>query len=412
LWVAVVVGVCVLAQALAPSRALASARAHVAVLSHGSWSWFADPRAVQLGNKVFVGWIDWRGEIKVGAYDPNFGTLGTYTLAYLFHDDHGDPSILVEPDDRLTVFWSAHNGSHMYYRTTRRPADIRRWGPVRHVVSHLPGILGFTYPNPVLLPDEGNKLYLFWRGSDWSQEYATRTANGQWRSAHRVIALPGQRPYMKVDSDGRDTIGLAFTNGHPREQITSIFYAAYRHGSLWHANGRWISRLDHAPIAPQQGDLVYNGGATHVASWVWDVAFDRRQRPVIVYATFPSTQNHAYWYAAFDGRRWVSHFLTFAGPTISPTTIEQQYSAGITLDHSNPSIVYLSKRVGDRFEIERWATPNGGSSWRHEIVVRDGSDNVRPVVPRHPRGTHTGLLWLVGYYGSYTNYRTSVAYMR
>jgi hypothetical protein len=108
LWVAVVPALCVLAQALAlaPSRAEASARAHIAVLSHGSWSWFADPRAVQLGNKVFVGWIDWRGEIKIVAYDPEFGTLGTYTLAYLFHDDHGrpvDPRRAGPSPDRLLV---------------------------------------------------------------------------------------------------------------------------------------------------------------------------------------------------------------------------------------------------------------------------------------------------------------------
>ena len=350
--------------------------------------------------------------MKIGSYDPDFGALRSYTLGYLYHDDHGNPSILVEPHHRLTVFWSAHDGSQLYYRTSRRPADIRRWGPVRRVISHLPGRLGFTYPNPVLLPDEGNKVYLFWRGADWGQDYATRAPSGHWGAAHQLVSLPGQRPYVKVDSDGHDTIGLAFTNGHPRERITSIYYAAYRHGSLWHAGGSWISRLDHAPIAPGQADLVYDGGRTGVSGWVWDVGFDSRRRPVIVYATFPTTQNHAYWYAALNGRRWVSHFLTLAGPTISPATIEGQYSGGIALDHSDPSIVYLSKKVGGRFQIERWATRNGGYSWRHATVVRNGRDNLRPVVPRHAGGRRPGLLWLVGYYGSYTSYRTSIAFMR
>jgi hypothetical protein len=104
--------------------------------------------------------------------------------------------------------------------------------------------------------------------------------------------------------------------------------------------------------------------------------------------------------------------MTFAGPSISPGTIEQQYSAGITLDHSNPSIVYLSHKVATHFNIERWMTPNGGNSWTHSTVVSDGQDNVRPIVPRGWTNGPIGLVWLRGYYGSYTTYKTSISYLR
>ena len=158
---------------------------------------------------------------------------------------------------------------------------------------------------------------------------------------------------------------------------------------------------------------MYSGAKRHVSSWVWDVALDSRQQPVIVYATFPSVRNHAYWYARWNGQRWVSHFMTFAGPTISPGTIETEYSGGIALDHSDPSIVYLSRKVNGSFEIEKWDTANGGHTWHHSTIVRTpGAANVRPIVPR---GDGTGLiklLWLHGHYISYTAYRTSIAYLR
>lgn len=394
----------------------AGARAQFGTFGRGSWCWFADPRAVHLvkpRDQTVAAWINWRGAIVVGSYDRDLGRVRTHVVGYQARDDHSSPSILVEPRGRLSVFWSGHDGPKLKYRTTLRPGDIDRWGPLRLVHSGLPGGRGFTYPNPQTLPAEGNRLYLFWRGSDWGQDYATRTPTGRWSPARRLIANPGERPYVKVDSDGRDAIALAFTDGHPREMTTSIYFAAYRKGWLRTAAGRRITRMGQRPIAPREASLVYNGPAAHASGWVWDVAFDRHHRPVIVYATFPAGGDHRYYYARFDGHHWISHFLTDGGPTISPGTIEQQYSGGLTLDHRRPGTVYLSRRVSGWYEIERWTTPDGGNSWHHVTVVRTpGQDDVRPVVPHGPDGGPIELLWLHGDYRSYTRYRTSIAFER
>jgi hypothetical protein len=391
-------------------------RSPLGTWGHGSWSWFGDPRAVYVAgqyDEVFAGWLDWSGHVTIGAYDPQFGVSSTHVIGHLLSDDHSAPSIFVEPDKRLTAFWSAHNGARMYYRSTLRPEDISAWGPLQHVPDNVKGSLGFTYPNPVLLPAENDKLYLFWRGGDWSADYATRTLDGHWTRGHELIRVPGQRPYVKIDSNGRDEIVLAFTNGHPRNVLTSIYYAAYRDGALRKASGRLIVRIGSGPIAAQQADLVYNAHVTHVPAWVWDVALDSRGRPVIVYATFPSNRHHEYWYADWTGTRWVSHLLAIGGGTISPGTIEFEYSGGIGLDHSDPSIVYLSRQVPGGYEIERWTTSDGGVRWRHTVVVpASGTDNVRPVVPRGWDRGPMSVLWLRGHYGSYTRYRTSVDYLR
>lgn len=407
------------ASATGPSPAGSSASAAVGSFGtwdRGSWCWFADPRAVRVVGRydqTFVGWIDWGGTVMVGAYDSTFGVTRRHVVGHLDHDDHGSPSIFVEPDKRLTVFFSGHDGSAMYYRTTLRPEDISAWGPIQQLPVHMPGALGFTYPNPVALPAEGNRLYLFWRGATWSADYATRSLDGRWSQGHELISKPGERPYVKVASNGNDEIALAFTNGHPRERKTSLYYAAYRSGALWTASGRRIASVNQLPIAPRQADLIYDGNATGISSWVWDVALDSHGYPVIVYATFPSAQRHLYWYARFNGRRWVSHYMTVGGPTISPDTIEIEYSGGMALDHSNPSVVYVSRKVQGWYEIERWVTPDGGASWTHTTVVRTpGADNVRPVIARGSDGGPMSLLWLHGHYGDYTDYRTSVSFLR
>jgi hypothetical protein len=102
--------------------------------------------------------------------------------------------------------------------------------------------------------------------------------------------------------------------------------------------------------------------------------------------------------------------MTFAGGSISPTTIEYEYSGGITLDHSDPGIVYLSRETAGGWDIERWVTHDGGDTWSHRVVVpSDGLDNVRPVVPRG--GGPIQVLFLRGDYRSYTTYRTSIAFL-
>ena len=59
-----------------------------------------------------------------------------------------------------------------------------------------------------------------------------------------------------------DTIHFAFTQGHPRNVVSNIYYARYRAGSLFRANGTRDRVLANAPIAPSQADVVYNAAAT------------------------------------------------------------------------------------------------------------------------------------------------------
>jgi hypothetical protein len=402
----------------------APAPAAVGTLGSGAWCWFSDPRAIEVDDSTYVGWLSTTGAVVVAEYtqqpanagDPVVSTAKETTdvVGWLYHDDHGSPSLLAEPDGRITVFFSSHNGVYTYYRTTTTPGEITAWGPVEKINSDIKGTKGVTYTNPNLLPAEDNKLYLFWRDQTYGQAYATRTVSGTWSAARPLIVQRGERPYLKTATNGSDTIGLAYTNGHPRETLANIYYAEYRHGWLVHANGSRIKPLSSAPIKPSQGDLVYDAAKTHVSAWVWDIAFDPRSRPVIVYATFPSKDNAQYWYANWTGHRWVSHFMTNAGGSISPPTIEQQYSGGITLDHSDTNIVYLSREVDGGFDLERWTTDDGGHDWKHTTVVpaTKGVDNVRPVVPRGWTSGPMGVLWLRGDYGSYTTYKTAIAYLQ
>ena len=379
----------------------------------GAWSWFGDPRAVYHAGahrRSYIGWDATDGSIQVASYDHDTGQQVIATLKARFQiDDHDNPSILVLPDARLMVFWSAHIGERMFYRTSLRPEDVTAWGAEHTIPTNTPGSFGYTYPNPVQLTAERNRIYLFWRGGNFNPTMSTSDNGGStWSAARTLISNPGQRPYVKFASNDRDTIAMAFTEAHPRDRHTSIYYAEYRAGALHRADGSTIASMADLPITLAAAEKVYDAGTGGAKAWVHDVALDADGRPVIVYATFPTDADHRYHYARWDGTRWNDQELTRAGGSMNLDPREPNYSGGITLDHENPSTVYLSRQVKGVFEIEVWRTPDHGATWSSLPLTTGSGGNYRPISPRGQRGEDLDVVWMHGGYRSYTHFQTGV----
>jgi hypothetical protein len=380
----------------------------------GAWCWFGDPRAVyHVGahRRTYVGWVNGGGDIQVASYDHDTGQRVVATVRANFQiDDHAAPSLLMRPDGHLMVFWSAHFGSAMYYRRAVNPEDISSWGPERTVPTNTPGTYGYTYPNPMQLSAEGNRIWLLWRGGNFNPTFSTSTDGLSWAPARTMISVPGQRPYVKVASNEVDTFHMAFTEAHPRNLRTSIYYARYRAGNLYRANGSLIEPASQLPFTPAQADKVYDAAAHGgVKAWIHDIAFDSAGRPVVVFATFPSSTDHRYHYARWTGTRWEDHEFTRAGGTMSGSPSEPNYSGGITLDHADPTRVFLAKQVNGVFEIQVWRTTDGGHTWIQRVVTTaSGRGNYRAIRPRGQPGTDMDVVWMRGGYPSFTDYRTAI----
>jgi hypothetical protein len=388
--------------------AAASAGAAEQPVGDGAWSWFGDPRALTHDGRTYVGWVDQEGDIKVSSHDHATGERVTAVLqARLNQDDHANPSLLVRPDGRLVVFYSRHVGPSMHYRVSSQPADVRSWEAPQTIPTNTPGIRGYTYPNPIRLADEG-ATYLFWRGGNYNPTFSVQQAGETtWSQARTLITMPGERPYVKYDSSGGDTIHVAYTDAHPSEfGDVNIYYARIRDGRIEHADGDDIGPLT-TPISPGDGDVVFNQLED---AWVHDVAADSTGNPVIVFASFPSNSDHRYQYARWTGSAWEVHQITPAGGTFREDGGSPLYSGGLTLDHEDPSRVYLSRQTGpSTWQAETWTTPDGGTSWSSQ-VLSSGGKNVRPVSPRgmSASGGDMSVIWMKGGYPSYVAYDTAI----
>lgn len=398
-----------------PPRAAAQASPERSVsLGSGAWSWFSDPRAVHhrgRHRRTYVGWIDGRGSVVVASMDLDTGARRKAILKReMQRDDHINPSLHVRADGRIMAFYGPHGGprAKMYYRVTRRPEDITSWGPTHTMSTNSRGTHGFCYSNPLQL---GGWTYVFWRGGNLQPTYSRSSDGGRtWSRAREMISAvdgratrPYMRPYVKYATDG-GKIHLAFTETNPGTLDTSIHYAAYRNNGYYRANGTLIGSASTGPLRPRAAEKLYDAKRQGGKAWIYDVAHDGHGRPVVVYAEIRSSSDHRYHYARWTGRRWLDRTL------VSTSSLRDDYSPGISLDHDDPSIAYLSRKVAGKREVEIWATADGGQTWAHRPVTRSSTvDNIRPISPRRlPAGEDLEVLWMRGAYPSFTTYATTI----
>jgi rhamnogalacturonyl hydrolase YesR len=176
--------------------------------------------------------------------------------------------------------------------------------------------------------------------------------------------------------------------------------------------------MTNLPIQQETVPKAYNGIINNQRSWIWDIALNAKNHPIIVYSTLPEETKHIYHYGIWNGKSWTNTKLCNAGSAF-PRFIrpkdkrdpEPHYSGGITLDHSNPNIVYLSRPHHNRFEIEKWTTKDNGNTFSQQSVTAHSlKDNVRPVVVRNaPVSISSRLLWMqINHYQHYSNYNASI----
>ncbi len=403
---------------------------YVRIAEDGAWCWFGDPRAVYHDGQVFTGWVSRDGSIRVASYDVARRLIQRTNLhPQLEADDHNNPSLLVRPDGRILVAWSRHARDDMYLAVSKRPGEIYEFEPPRRILlnsreankhCYAGGQDSYTYPSLFHLSLE-RRLYLGWRGLDfkpnlsWSDDYGRTWAPG------RIYIVPGktylnQRPYMKIASNGADTLHFAFTDGHPRnEPENSVYYARLTRGEFQRADGSLISKLQDVPFDGRRADVVYDARRTREKAWIWDVAADAAGRPAIVYVRFPSDTDHRYHYARWDGARWHDHEIARGGGWFPETPAgqverEPNYSGGLVLDNGDPDVVHVSIPVEGVREIERWKTSDLGASWsKLPITTRSKRDNIRPFTIRNAPAAGPRVLWMsLRRYTHYTDFDAEI----
>lgn len=362
-------------------------------------------------DKTYIGAINSKGAAVIESYDHNTGILsGPYFLSTLGVDDHNHVNILVRNDGKILAFYSAHNGGSAYCRVSTNVEDASAWGGEIDINSDGDTI---SYPSPVQLSGESNKLYCFYRapvGASLHRTlcFKTSTDGGLTWSAQTALCQlllddsGAAFTYFHLVQNGTDRIDFVVSH-HPNEYAqSSLYHFYYQGGNYYKSDGTQI--VDALPLTETSLTQIYSGAT--VKGWVWEVAIDGDGRPRVVFATFPdAATDHRYQYAFWNGSVWTVREICAAGGRLYAG--ETYYSGGISINHSNTNEVYLSKNLGSGWDIWKYVTADNGATWTPTQLTNDSTLQMRPIVPRNAHANFP-VVWLEGTYISYTDYDLDV----
>lgn len=395
---------------------------------NGGWCWFQDPRAVIHGDKLLIGGVagNGPGDAAVGVYDLRKDVLwGRTTVAEEFdRDDHNSPVLYPRQDGSLLAVYARHSTENIHYYRISDREDYLVWGGER-VISHDDPA---TYSNLLKLSEE-DTLYNFYRGIDWNPSFVTSADEGDsWGRTRHFIQdeLNGvQRPYARYASNGADTVAVSFTDAHPRDFGNSLYYAEFRDGNFYRADGTLIKNLDRdGPLRPSEAEEIFEGGgggfrgmdaSAEKSAWTSSIELDEQGHPHIGYTLYLSNTDQRYRLASWDGKQWIDREIAFAGTPLYE--VEASYTGLVTLDPADPGHVVISTDVdpstGQALEgtYQVFHAHIGPSDTTETIRwerLSDDSrrDNIRPIVVSG--NDRRAVLWLRGQYNTYTDYHLDV----
>jgi hypothetical protein len=246
-------------------------------------------------------------------------------------------------------------------------------------------------------------MMLFWRGGNYQPTYSATKDGRSWSGARTLLTgppignAPGhrERPYAKYFAD-RGIVHMAYNEAHPHRRRTSLYYLRMRGSRLVDAGNHVLGRR---PLRWDQGSRVYSGAQG--SAWVMDVgATTGTASPVIVYVRL---QGHSaeYRYVTWESGEWQDRKMC-STPLLRK---RGSYPGGITLDHRDPRVVYVSRKIGQHFQVEAWASADGGETWATQpLTGKSDTDSFRPTAAL---GGKT-VLWMTGTYAHYRRFDTRI----
>jgi len=405
--------------------------APITFMKAGGWCWYQDPRGIIKNGKLVIGGLNGQnGDVKVAVYDLKAGKdLGTVTLHAQFErDDHDVPVFFARPDGSLLAVYARHSKEKIHYYRISSPTNYLHWGPERKFIHNYPEAGNVTYMNLYPMKSEG-KLYNFFRGIGFNPSFITSTNFGDtWGEPTHFIAdeVEGrQRPYARYVQRDADTVGVSFTEAHPRDFGNSIYYADFRGGAFYHADGRKIKDLTAGPLRPSEADRIFIGSGIKTnrqprlsnprSAWTAGIAVDAAGRPHIGYTLYLSNHDHRFRIASWNGSKWVDREVAYAGKCLYPN--ESSYTGLIAFDAADPATVWIStdvapatgKDLGGKHEIysARVEAEDDTTTIRWQPVTSgSGERNIRPVAVAGEG--YKVLLWLRGPWRTFVDYQSDI----
>lgn len=348
------------------------------------WCWWTRPRAVQVGELLYVGGIDSAGKVVIASWSPANGVVERTPLATLEPDDHNNPAIVVDELRPSLAFYSRHDEDDaLRWRRSMGPLDITNWGPERAI--SFGGIVTYAQVH-----SRGDELHLLTRVDDIGWGYC--------RSANWGETWSDPLPFVELDTDQEtylastllddgQTVRVAIA-GHPKE------YRAKPRHDVWTClldlvsgdvtrpdGGPAIANVrtgDGLPLGEQELELVFACPPDRTTN-LFDIS-DAPQTEIAFVSKLKSdqrTEDARYHVSRRTDDGWVTEDVVPAG-TVFGYIPAGFYAGGMAFPaRSSGDSVHLAREDAGQWFLETWSRTTDG--WRGEPLLPQSSERfVRP----------------------------------
>lgn len=336
---------------------------------------------------TYIGFVDIGGNARAAAYNHSTRatTVSPAVVTGLSADIHASPSVLVRSSDhKLLLAVAPHNAAHMYVAVSTSAEDVSAWGAATDIQSTLGGT-SYTYANLVQLSGESGKIYLFYRdfqsGPTHALCYSTSTDGGAtWTAQTQLYKTASKQSYWVVSTDSASRIDFAVSDGTASVGDTASLYHFYYTGGGRHkSDGTSISTTP--PLGTSDLTKIYDGATNGSVRVPYSIAPGGATIAWASYDPAGSGQPELYWYGVYSAG-WTFNEVDTSG-SVPDTNFSE---GGLAIDPLDPTILYVSRKIGSNWQLFAYETGDGGSTWSFRPLTSDSGApdmlNLRPVAPR------------------------------
>ena len=327
------------------------------------------PPAIYYNGKTYIVWQGADLDPYITYYDHSTKKWGSIIKVGdnpLSGDSHGAPSIILDAEGYIHVFYGCHQTSIIHSKSDD-PEDISSWTKLTAPVASA------TYPKPLRIGDE---IYLFYRktlADRQPENYVKSTDNGETWSEEKTIIDFGQNTtiYASNPEEKNGKIHIAWTYiPDASVDVRKNIYHAYLNladGHLYAMDGTDLgekvekTEADAYCLVESSGDYEANRPVLHL---------DEDGNPILIYP-FEEASGWTFHFARWNGQSWETG-------KICDTNYKWNHADFIV--HSTYIEAYLtvggeSGREGG--DIEKWIW--NGSSWSKKVTVMTQEESELPL---------------------------------
>lgn len=334
------------------------------------WIGTNHPSAIYRNGVTYIAYSGNSDDAYVISYNHASGLFSSPVLVganpLADNDDHGTPSMLIDANGYIHIFWGCHNSDLQYAKSTN-PEDISAWTAMTSPVSDPEDC---TYPQPMQMSN--GDIWLFFRSigtasSYWSYKISS-DGGSTWGEAVNFARDIAYWVFVKGVGDTIHAVG--FGNNQTSLTRKNVYY-------IFHNGTNWINisgDIQPSPIVLADNNCTaYNSGNYYTPIAYINVTTDNK--PVIMFAHTVAELDLTYLdqkVLKHNGTAWeifnignrteFNQAYRFIFDLISDTI----YHAYLLTGSLSPSF------SGD---VIKWISNDAGETWQRLQLIKEGCIN-------------------------------------